>query len=67
MAQAKKKTATRTRKTTAKRATGSWANTRSRKQMQKGGGQQQSNTFFVITMTALAATLLLANLVMIAG
>ena len=62
MAQAKKKQATRTRKATQKRATGSRANTRTRKQAQQ---QQRSNMFFVISMSVLAVTLLFANLVMI--
>ena len=64
MAQAKKKAATRTKKAAPKRATGCRANTCSRKQAKK---QQNSNMFFVISMTALAATLLFANLVMIIG
>ena len=64
MAQAKKKQATRTRKASQKRATGSRANTRARRQQKK---QQSSNMFFVISMSVLAATLLFANLVMIVG
>ena len=61
MAQAKKKTATRTaKKTTAARKT---------KQQQKMCYQkyefgQKPNTVFVITMTFLAATLLFANIVL---
>ena len=62
MAQAKKKTATKTaKKAPAKRKTGSRANTRTAKKSQK---QQGSNMFFVISMSMLAATLLFANLVM---
>ena len=61
MAQAKRKTATKTAKTmkkatTARRSTG----TRARKQDQQG----QSNMFFVVSMSVLAATLLFANLLM---
>lgn len=58
MAQAKRKTATKTAKKTtmARRTTG----TRTRKQNQQG----QSNMFFVISMSVLAATLLFANLLM---
>ena len=63
MAQAKKKTATRTaKKTTAcKRKTGS----KSYLQYKKYEKGQKSNTIFVISMTALAATLLFANMLMI--
>ncbi len=62
MAQAKRKTATKTaKKTTAQRKTGSRANTRTGKRQQ----EQRSNTFFVISMSMLAATLLFANLLMI--
>ncbi|MBR2741602.1 hypothetical protein IKD98_02505 [Candidatus Saccharibacteria bacterium] len=59
MAQAKRKTATKTAKKTtmARRTTG----TRTRKQEQQQG---QSNMFFVISMSVLAATLLFANLLM---
>ena len=64
MAQAKKKTATRTKKAGAKRATGSRANTKMQKKQQQAGA---SNMFFVISMTVLAATLLFANLLMIAA
>ena len=59
MAQAKKKTATRTKKATAKRAAGSRANTQARRQ-----AQDQSNMFFVISMSVLAATLFIANFMM---
>lgn len=62
MAQAKKKTATRTQKATAKRATGSRANTQARRKQQQQG---QSNMFFVVSMSVLAATLLFANLMML--
>lgn len=62
MAQAKRKTATKTaKKATAQRKTGSRANTRTAKKQQG----QQSNMFFVISMSMLAATLLFANLLMI--
>ena len=66
MAQAKKKTATRT----AKKST----SCKSKKSCKKGGVRyekyqrgQKSNMFFVISMSVLAATLLFANLLMIAG
>ena len=61
MAQAKRKTATKTAKkktTTARRTTG--ARTQKQTQMQEQG----SNMFFVISMSVLAATLLFANLLM---
>lgn len=60
MAQAKKKTATRTTKKVVARKTGGKANTRTAK-----AKQQNSNMFFVITMTALAVTLLFADMLMI--
>lgn len=63
MAQAKKKTATRTKKTSAKRTSGSRANTNMRKNMAKK--QQGSNIFFVISMTAVAITLLFANVLLL--
>ena len=60
MAQAKRKTATKTaKKTTAVRRT-TGTRTRNQKQMQEQG----SNMFFVISMSVLAATLLFANLLM---
>lgn len=59
MAQAKKKTATKAKKTV-KRSTGSKANTRTAKKQETG-----SNMFFVISMSFLAATLLFANLLML--
>lgn len=66
MAQAKKKTATKT----AKKST----RTASRQSGRKGGMRyekyqrgQKSNMFFVISMSVLAATLLFANLLMIAA
>ena len=62
MAQAKKKTATRTTKKSSGRMTGTRANTRTAK---KQG--QQSNMFFVVSMSMLAATLLFANLLMMAA
>lgn len=60
MAQAKRKTATRTTKKVQHRKTGVRANTRTAKKQ-----EQKSNMFFVISMSFLAATLLFANLVMI--
>ena len=60
MAQAKKKTATRTaKKTTVKRKTGS----KSYMQYQKYDRNQKSNVIFVACMSALAATLLFANMI----
>ena len=64
MAQAKRKAATRTKKATAKRATGSRANTQARRKQQK---RDQSNMFFVVSMSILAATLLFADILMIAA
>ena len=62
MAQAKKKTATKTaKKAQARKKTGSKSYLRYEK-YQRG---QKSNTFFVISMSVLAATLLFANLLMI--
>lgn len=64
MAQAKKKTATRTaKKTQAKRKTGSKSYLRYEK-YQKG---QKSNMFFVVSMSVLAATLLFADLMMMSA
>lgn len=60
MAQAKKKTATKTKKSTAQRKTGSRANSRTAKKQQ----EQKSNMFFVVSMSVLAASLLFANLLM---
>ena len=61
MAQAKKKTATRTaKKTTAARKT----SCKSKFCCQKYDKNQQSNMVFVISMSFLAATLLFANLLM---
>lgn len=66
MAQAKKKTATRTAKKTTRTA--------SKKSGRKGGIRyekyqrgQQPNMFFVISMSVLATTLLVADLLMIAA
>lgn len=66
MAQAKKKTATKTAKKTTRTA--------SKRSGRKGGMRyekyqrgQSSNMFFVISMSVLAATLLVANLLMIAA
>ena len=60
MAQAKRKTATKTKKTVKRQQSGSKSNTRTSKQAQ----EQQSNMFFVVSMSFLAATLLFANLLM---
>lgn len=62
MAQAKRKTATKTaKKTQARKKTGSKSYFRYEK-YQKG---QKSNMFFVVSMSFLAATLLFADLLMI--
>ena len=60
MAQAKKKTATKT----AKKCTSSKGSSRCGK-CQKSQQSQKSNTFFIVSMSFLAATLLFANLLMI--
>lgn len=63
MAQAKKKTATKTNKKSASRTkTGSRQNTRTNKKQQQ---EQGSNMFFVISMSMLAAVLLFADLLML--
>ena len=62
MAQAKKKTATRTAKKTTR--TASKQSGRKGMQYQKYQRGQNSNMFFVISMSVLAATLLFANLLM---
>lgn len=59
MAQAKRKTATRTAKKSSGRKTGSRGYTRTAKKQ-----EQKSNMFFVVSMSMLAATLLFANLLM---
>ena len=68
MAQAKKKTATRTaKKTTARKSTsckGSKSCGRSKIHYEKYQRGQKSNMFFVISMTVLAATLLFADMFM---
>ena len=68
MAQAKKKTATKTAKqvSSAKTSTASKTNCKSKTcSKRKAGGEGLShNMFFVITMSFLAATLLFANLIM---
>lgn len=63
MAQAKKKTATKTAKKTTRTTKKAGRGVRYEK-YQKG---QKSNMFFVISMSFLAATLLFADLVMMAG
>ncbi len=65
MAQAKKKTATRTAKKT--QACPKAKACPAKKCQQKQKQQQNSNMFFVISMSVLAATLLFANLMMIAA
>ena len=62
MAQAKKKTATRTAKKTTRTAKKSAK--RSGMHYEKYQRGQKSNMFFVISMSFLAATLLFANLLM---
>ena len=62
MAQAKKKTATKTTKKSPARKTGSRGNTRTAKKQ-----EQKSNMFFVVSMSMLAATLLFANLLFMAA
>ncbi len=64
MAQAKKKTATKTAKKTA-RAGAKKSTRRSGIRYEKYQRGQKSNMFFVISMSVLAATLLFANLLMI--
>ena len=68
MAQAKKKTATRTaKKTTAKQCRSCKITKscgRSKMRYEKYQRGQKSNTFFVISMTILAATLLFADMFM---
>lgn len=65
MAQAKKKTATRTaKKTTAKRCNSSKSCGKSKMRYEKYQRGQKSNMFFVISMTILAATLLFADMFM---
>lgn len=65
MAQAKKKTATKT----AKKSTRTTTKKAAKKGIcyEKYQRGQKSNTFFIISMTVLAATLLFANLLMIVG
>lgn len=66
MAQAKKKTATKTAK---KASCSSCAKKSCKKgtQCKKSQKAQESNTFFVISMSVLAATLLFADLIMMAA
>lgn len=63
MAQAKKKTATKTAKKTTRTAAKKSGRKNIRYEKYQRG--QKSNTFFVISMSVLAATLLFANLLMI--
>ena len=65
MAQAKKKTATKTaKKSTCCKSKKSCKKGMCYEKYQRG---QKSNMFFIISMSILAATLLFANLLMIAG
>ena len=66
MAQAKKKTATKTaKKSTQSRKTTRKSGARSQVRYEKYQKGQQSNMFFVVSMSVLAATLLFANLLML--
>lgn len=65
MAQAKKKTATKTAKKM--QVCPKAKSCSAKKCQQKQKQQQNSNMFFVISMSVLAATLLFANLMMIAA
>ncbi len=66
MVQAKKKNATRTaKKTTAKQCKTSKSCSRSKMRYEKYQKGQKSNMIFVACMSALAATLLLADMIMI--
>ena len=61
MAQAKRKTATRTKKQQAKRQTGSRANTRTRKKQQSITQQERMHIYIVTAMAMIAGILLCAN------
>lgn len=68
MAQAKKKTATRTAKKTTRQCCGkSKCASKKRFCYEKYDRNQKSNMVFVISMSVLAATLLFANLIFIVG
>ena len=62
MAQAKKRTATRTAAKKQTRSTKQRSQQRTRAKKQQ---QQSPNTFFLVSMSFLAATLLVANLLML--
>ena len=65
MAQAKKKTATRTKKATQQqRKTGSRANTRTRKKQQGISSQEKMHIYIVTAMAMIAGLLLCANAAM---
>lgn len=64
MAQAKKKTATRTKKATQQRKTGSRANTRTRKKQQGISNQERMHVYLVTAMAMIAGILLCANAAM---
>ena len=65
MAQAKKKTATRTAKKTTKQCCSKKCASKKRFCYEKYDRNQKSNLVFVISMSILAATLLFANLLFI--
>ena len=64
MAQARKKTATRTKKAQAQRKTGSRANTRTRKKQQGITSQERMHVYIVTAMAMMAGILLCANAAM---
>lgn len=64
MAQAKKKTATKTKKATTQRKTGSRANTRTCKKQKCVTGQERMHVYIVTAMAIIAGVLLCANAAM---
>ena len=64
MAQAKRKTATRTKKATQQRKTGSRANTRTRKKQQGISSQERMHIYIVTAMAMIAGILLCADAAM---
>ena len=64
MAQAKRKTATKTKKQQAQRQTGSRANTRTRKKQQGITSQERMHIYIVTAMAMVAGILLCANAAM---
>ena len=64
MAQAKRKTATRTKKATQQRKTGSRANTRTRKKQQAVSSQERMHIYIVTAMAMIAGILLCADAAM---